>query len=49
MAELTIDAVVFDVLGTLVDEPAGLRAGIRVLTPSASPPPSTSSRPSSTR
>ncbi|MEU6630479.1 haloacid dehalogenase type II [Streptomyces parvus] len=37
MAELTIDAVVFDVLGTLVDEPAGLRAGIRALTPSASP------------
>ncbi|MFJ9320411.1 haloacid dehalogenase type II [Streptomyces globisporus] len=28
MAELMIDAVVFDVLGTLVDEPAGLRAGI---------------------
>ncbi|MFD5646581.1 haloacid dehalogenase type II, partial [Streptomyces anulatus] len=24
MAELKIDAVVFDVLGTLVDEPAGL-------------------------
>ncbi|MBK3547245.1 haloacid dehalogenase type II [Streptomyces sp. MBT60] len=34
MAELTIDAVVFDVLGTLVDEPAGLRAGIGALTPS---------------
>ncbi|MFF1269889.1 haloacid dehalogenase type II [Streptomyces anulatus] len=34
MAELKIDAVVFDVLGTLVDEPAGLRAGIRALTPS---------------
>ncbi|WP_097985645.1 haloacid dehalogenase type II [Streptomyces sp. f150] len=32
MAELTIDAVVFDVLGTLVDEPAGLRAGIGALT-----------------
>ncbi|MBE8471923.1 haloacid dehalogenase type II [Streptomyces justiciae] len=31
MAELEIDAVVFDVLGTLVDEPAGLRAGIRAL------------------
>ncbi len=28
-----IDAVVFDVLGTLVDEPAGLRAGIRELAP----------------
>lgn len=27
-----IDAIVFDVLGTLVDEPAGLRAGIRALT-----------------
>ncbi|WP_411080697.1 haloacid dehalogenase type II [Streptomyces sp. cmx-18-6] len=32
--ELEIDAVVFDVLGTLVDEPAGLRAGIRELAPS---------------
>ncbi|MEU7330501.1 haloacid dehalogenase type II [Streptomyces parvus] len=42
MAELTIDAVVFDVLGTLVDEPAGLRAGIRALTSSASPSPSAS-------
>ncbi|MDT7847757.1 haloacid dehalogenase type II [Streptomyces justiciae] len=31
MAELEIDALVFDVLGTLVDEPAGLRAGIRAL------------------
>ncbi|QIB41773.1 haloacid dehalogenase type II [Streptomyces aureoverticillatus] len=29
-----IDAVVFDVLGTLVDEPAGIRAGIRALDPS---------------
>lgn len=28
-----IDALVFDVLGTLVDEPAGLRAGIRELDP----------------
>ncbi|MGW4626731.1 haloacid dehalogenase type II [Streptomyces rubiginosohelvolus] len=35
MAELTIDAVVFDVLGTLVDEPAGLRAGISALDPSS--------------
>lgn len=26
-----IDAIVFDVLGTLVDEPAGIRAGIRAL------------------
>ncbi|MFF0504714.1 haloacid dehalogenase type II [Streptomyces fimicarius] len=33
MAELKIDALVFDVLGTLVDEPAGLRAGIRALAP----------------
>ncbi|MFI5662542.1 haloacid dehalogenase type II [Streptomyces sp. NPDC051684] len=37
MAELTsepeIDALVFDVLGTLVDEPAGIRAGIRRLAP----------------
>ncbi|WP_314171820.1 haloacid dehalogenase type II [Streptomyces winkii] len=31
MSPLAIDAVVFDVLGTLVDEPAGLRAGIREL------------------
>ncbi|MGI5472821.1 haloacid dehalogenase type II [Streptomyces sp. CA-132043] len=31
MSELEIDAVVFDVLGTLVDEPAGLRAGISAL------------------
>ncbi|MEW1863836.1 haloacid dehalogenase type II [Streptomyces sp. NPDC088194] len=29
-----IDALVFDVLGTLVDEPAGIRAGIRGLVPS---------------
>ena len=29
---MEIDAIVFDVLGTLVDEPAGLRAGIRALT-----------------
>jgi hypothetical protein len=34
MSELEIDAVVFDVLGTLVDEPAGIRAGIRELDPS---------------
>ncbi|MGW9429356.1 haloacid dehalogenase type II [Streptomyces decoyicus] len=31
MPEPEIDAVVFDVLGTLVDEPAGIRAGIRAL------------------
>ncbi|WP_137231963.1 haloacid dehalogenase type II [Streptomyces sp. BPSDS2] len=37
MAELKIDALVFDVLGTLVDEPAGLRAGIRALDPSTGP------------
>ncbi|MGP4016011.1 haloacid dehalogenase type II [Saccharopolyspora sp. 5N708] len=29
-----IEAVVVDVLGTLVDEPAGLRAGIRTIAPS---------------
>jgi len=29
-----IEAVVFDILGTLVDEPAGLRAGIRAAAPS---------------
>ncbi|GAA2760224.1 haloacid dehalogenase type II [Actinopolymorpha rutila] len=34
MAELEIDALVFDVLGTLVDEPAGIRAGIHELAPS---------------
>ncbi|MBL1112710.1 haloacid dehalogenase type II [Streptomyces sp. 110] len=33
MPELKIDAVVFDVLGTLVDEPTGIRAGIRELAP----------------
>ncbi|MGK9463214.1 haloacid dehalogenase type II [Streptomyces sp. G6] len=34
MKPLEIDALVFDVLGTLVDEPAGIRAGIRALAPS---------------
>ncbi|MFD9969712.1 hypothetical protein [Streptomyces sp. NPDC059017] len=34
MSEPEIDAVVFDVLGTHVDEPAGIRAGIRELVPS---------------
>ncbi|WP_405637580.1 haloacid dehalogenase type II [Streptomyces sp. NBC_00056] len=34
MSQLEIDAVVFDVLGTLVDEPAGIRIGIRALDPS---------------
>ena len=34
MPELEIDALVVDVLGTLVDEPAGIRAGIRALDPS---------------
>ncbi|MYT76784.1 2-haloacid dehalogenase [Streptomyces sp. MnatMP-M77] len=38
MAELKIDAVVFDVLGTLVDEPAGLRAGLRALAPPSDTP-----------
>ncbi|MFJ9082636.1 haloacid dehalogenase type II [Streptomyces sp. NPDC102384] len=33
MSEPEIDALVFDVLGTLVDEPAGIRAGIRRLAP----------------
>ncbi|MEV0598343.1 haloacid dehalogenase type II [Streptomyces sp. NPDC050315] len=33
-----IDALVFDVLGTLVDEPAGIRAGIRALDPSLDDP-----------
>ena len=32
---MDIDALVFDVLGTLVDEPAGLRAGIREAEPRA--------------
>ncbi|MBO2449376.1 haloacid dehalogenase type II [Actinomadura barringtoniae] len=31
MSDLEIDAVVFDVLGTLVDEPSGIRAGLRLL------------------
>ncbi|QPP08043.1 haloacid dehalogenase type II [Streptomyces bathyalis] len=34
MSELKIDVLVFDVLGTLVDEPAGIRAGISELGPS---------------
>ncbi|MFE4692424.1 haloacid dehalogenase type II [Streptomyces sp. NPDC056749] len=38
MSELEIDAVVFDVLGTLVDEPAGIRAGIRALDPTLDEP-----------
>ncbi|MER5439917.1 haloacid dehalogenase type II [Streptomyces sp. NPDC002790] len=33
MSEPEIDALVFDVLGTLVDEPAGIRTGIRQLSP----------------
>ncbi|WP_327665504.1 haloacid dehalogenase type II [Streptomyces sp. NBC_00498] len=33
MSEPQIDALVFDVLGTLVDEPAGIRTGIRRLSP----------------
>ncbi|MGC0423729.1 2-haloacid dehalogenase [Streptomyces sp. SAI-195] len=38
MSKPEIDAVVFDVLGTLVDEPAGIRAGIRELAPSIDDP-----------
>ncbi|MCX4650157.1 MULTISPECIES: haloacid dehalogenase type II [unclassified Streptomyces] len=38
MSQLEIDAVVFDVLGTLVDEPAGIRDGIRELDPSLDNP-----------
>ncbi|WP_405875834.1 MULTISPECIES: haloacid dehalogenase type II [unclassified Streptomyces] len=38
MSQLEIDALVFDVLGTLVDEPAGIRAGIRALAPSLDEP-----------
>ncbi|WP_310717002.1 haloacid dehalogenase type II [Streptomyces lydicus] len=38
MSESEIDAVVFDVLGTLVDEPAGIRAGMRALAPSLDAP-----------
>ncbi|MFI5554625.1 haloacid dehalogenase type II [Streptomyces sp. NPDC051738] len=37
-SEPEIDAVVVDVLGTLVDEPAGIRAGIRELDPSFDDP-----------
>ncbi|MEV7548598.1 haloacid dehalogenase type II [Amycolatopsis sp. NPDC089917] len=32
---MQIDALVFDILGTLVDEPAGIRAAIRQATPDA--------------
>ncbi|MFG3103628.1 haloacid dehalogenase type II [Streptomyces sp. NPDC048182] len=35
MAPPQIEALVFDVLGTLVDEPAGIRRGIRALVPAA--------------
>lgn len=38
MSEPQIDALVFDVLGTLVDEPAGVRAGIRAFAPSLDAP-----------
>lgn len=38
MPEIACDALVFDVLGTLVDEPAGLRAGIRAFDPSLDEP-----------
>ncbi|MFF8371754.1 haloacid dehalogenase type II [Streptomyces lydicus] len=38
MSESEIDAVVFDVLGTLVDEPADIRAGLRALAPSLDDP-----------
>ncbi|MDK1472335.1 haloacid dehalogenase type II [Streptomyces sp. 549] len=38
MPEPEIDAIVFDVLGTLVDEPAGIRAGIRAQYPSLGDP-----------
>jgi 2-haloacid dehalogenase len=38
MSEPEIDAIVFDVLGTLVDEPTGIRAGIRELDPSLDDP-----------
>ncbi|MFI9354772.1 haloacid dehalogenase type II [Streptomyces lydicus] len=38
MSESEIDAVVFDVLGTLVDEPAGIRAGMRALAPTLDDP-----------
>lgn len=38
MAEPEFDAVVVDVLGTLVDEPAGIRAGIRELDPALDDP-----------
>ncbi len=38
MPELKIDALVFDVLGTLVDEPAGIRSGIQAFAPSLDDP-----------
>lgn len=37
MSKPEIDAVVFDVLGTLVDEPGGIRAGIGELAPALDP------------
>ncbi|MYW47881.1 haloacid dehalogenase type II [Streptomyces sp. SID161] len=38
MSQLEIDAIVFDVLGTLVDEPTGIGDGIRELDPSLDEP-----------
>lgn len=38
MSVLEIDAIVFDVLGTLVDESTGIRTGIRALDPSLDGP-----------
>ncbi|UOZ03735.1 hypothetical protein [Amycolatopsis sp. WQ 127309] len=38
MPAFEFDAVVFDVLGTLVDEPAGIRAGIRAFGPALADP-----------
>ncbi|MFI2213960.1 haloacid dehalogenase type II [Streptomyces sp. NPDC020141] len=38
MSKPEIDAIVFDVLGTLVNEPAGIRAGVHALDPSLDGP-----------
>ena len=32
-ARLDLDVIVFDILGTLVDEPSGIRRGLRTLLP----------------
>lgn len=38
MSRLDVDAVVFDVLGTMVDEPGGIERGVRALVPDRDDP-----------